>query len=100
MQDGMVSTVRRIDERKDRYEATLLSVKEIAQETGGECAIDSTCVLERRDPHLSHQQNAAVRSGTSSANLFGERVVNDRTTTRRAIGGAAGDAHSRNAPVR
>jgi len=43
---------------------TLFSVKEVAQELGGECAIDSTCVLERRDSRLSHQHNVAVRSGS------------------------------------
>ena len=68
---------------------TLLSVKEIAQELGRSVPIDSTLLLERRHPCTSHEHNAAVRSGTSSAELSGERVVNDRTTTRRAIVGAS-----------
>ena len=69
-----------------RMKPTLLSVKEVAQELGVS-AIDSTCVLERRDPRLSHQHNAALRSGTSPANLFGERLVEDRTATQRATAG-------------
>ena len=57
----MVSTVSHVDERKERYEAHL----------------------------VVGEENAALPSGSGQANLFGQRVVDDRTTTRGAIGGAS-----------
>ncbi|MDZ4733689.1 MAG: hypothetical protein SGJ16_08900, partial [Nitrospirota bacterium] len=62
---------------------TLLSVKEVAQELG--VSVQSIRRAHwREEPRLSHQQNAAVRSGASPANPFGQRGVKDRTTTRSA----------------
>ena len=83
----MVSTVMRIDERKDTNEAHVVVGEGSGSGIGCQRAIDSTCVLERRDPRLSHQQNASLQLGTSPANLFGERVVEDRTTTQGATAG-------------
>ena len=88
----MVSTVMRIDERKDTNEAHVVVGEGSGSGIGCQRAIDSTCVLERRDPRLSHQHNASLRSGTCPANLFGERVAEDRTTTRSAT---AGDSRRR-----
>jgi hypothetical protein len=85
----MVSTVLRIDERKDTNEAQVVVGEGSGSEIECERAIYSTGVLERRDPCLSHQHNASRRSGTSPANLVGERVVEDRTTPQRAIAGAS-----------
>jgi hypothetical protein len=85
----MVSTVVRIDERKDTNEAHVVVGEGSGSRIGCQRAIYSTCVLERRDPRLSHQRNASLRSGTCPANLFGERVAEDRTTTRSATAGAS-----------
>ena len=57
---------------------TILAVKGIVKKLG------SSVQSIRRAYTM---QNAAVRPGTSSADFSGQRVVNDRTTTRRAIGG-------------
>jgi hypothetical protein len=80
----MVSTVMRPNERKETYETHIVV---------GEGSRPGTDVLSR-------QQDPAVRSRTNPENLSDARVVEDRTTTRRANGGTAADAHSRNAPVR
>jgi hypothetical protein len=85
----MVSTIMRNNEREDTNEAHVVVGEGSGSGIGGQRAIDSTCVLERRDPRLSHQHNAARRSGTSPANLFGERVAEDRTTMRSAPAGAS-----------
>lgn len=87
MQDGIVGTVMRIDERKDMNEAHVVVGKGSGAGIGCERAIYSPSVLAGRHPRLSHQQNTALRSGTSPANLFGERVVEDRTTRCSASAG-------------
>ena len=83
----MVSTVKNIDERKDSDERMLLSVKEVAQELG-------VCVPSIRRAYWIGEirayrisKNAALRPGTNPANPFVQVVVEDRTTTRRAIAG-------------
>jgi hypothetical protein len=83
----MVSTVLRIDERKDPNEAHVIVGEGMCSGIGGERTIDSTGVLEMRYPRLSHQHNASLRSGTSPANLVGKRVAEERTTPQGATAG-------------
>ena len=83
----MVSTVMRVDERKDTNEDHVVVGEGSGSGIGRQRAIHSTGVLEWDHSRVSGQQNASLQLGTSSANLFGERVVEDRTTTQRATAG-------------
>ena len=74
-----------------------LSVKEVAQELGA--SVQSI----RRALARSYSIASATCCGSIwivPGRFLGQRIVNDRTTTRRAIGGTAADAHSSIAPVR
>ena len=96
----MVSTVMRIDERKDRYEAHVVVGEGSRPGIGRECAIDSTCVLEREIPayliskmlrfDLDRVQRIFLAKGLS-------RIVRPRGGRSAA---PAVDALRRNAPAR
>ena len=60
MQDGMVGTVLRLDERKDRYDAHVVVGEGSGPGTRCQRAIDSTRVLERGHSGVSGEQNAAI----------------------------------------
>ena len=83
----MVSTVRHIDERNDKDERMLLTVKDFAQEFGVSVESFRQAYLIAEIPAHRISKHAAIRPGTNSANLFIQAVVYDRTTTRRAIAG-------------
>ena len=99
MQDGMVSTVMRIYERKDTNEAHIVVGEGSCPGVGCEHAIYSSRLLERHHPGLSDLQNVAVRSGTSPTDLFGERPTGDCAgQSTRATGGGSRRCAAKNRP--
>ena len=96
----MVSTVMRVDERKDTNEDHVVVGEGSGSGIGRQRAIHSTGVLEWDHSRVSGQQNASLQLGTSSANLFGERVVEDRTTRWSATAGTSRRRAQPNAPGR
>ena len=78
---------------------TLLSVKEIFQELGVSVQSIRRVYLRREIP--SYRISTMLRFNLDHAQrILPAKGVNARTTTRRATGGAAADAHSSIAPVR
>ena len=87
MRTGMVSTVRHIDERNNKDERMMWSVKEVAQELGVSVESFDERSAEGEIPSYRISKNAALRPGTNPANPCVQAVVEDLTATRRAIAG-------------
>src|SRR4029078_12622662 len=73
MQDSMVSTVMRINERKDTNEAHVVVGEGTGSRTWREYAIHSSSLLGRSYPRISISQNASLRCGAHPADLVGTR---------------------------
>src|SRR4029079_17470728 len=96
MQDSMVSTVMRINERKDTNEAHVVVGEGTGSRTWREYAIHSSSLLGRSYPRISISQNASLRCGAHPADLVGTRSRHNEIAPRATAG--QGRRRARNSP--
>ena len=89
MQDGMVSTVSAQTNERTGMKRTLLSVKEVAQELGVSAQSIRRAYWRGEIPAYRISKMLRFDPERVQRSFSGQRVVNDRTTTRRAIGGTS-----------